>query len=119
MNRESIVTRSLMILVVSILLQSFLFQPASQAARVATAPSGPNLSIISGETKTILGSPSLPDITSSHGITIGGAIGGAGGHFSPWGGTITLSAADAIVVSGGRCAFNVSYDMRNLGTTPT
>src|SRR6185503_14027163 len=60
-----------------------------------------------------------PDITSQRGITIGGAIGGAGGHFAPWGGHVTLTAADASLVSKGRCAFNVSYDMENTGPTPT
>jgi CARDB protein len=102
MKKELTIPGLRTILLTSFLLSSLFVQPTSQASRVAS-----------------LAPPSPPDITSQHGITIGGAIGGAGGHFSPWGGTITLTAADAIVVSGGRCAFNVSYDMRNLGTTPT
>ena len=61
----------------------------------------------------------LPDITSRKGITIGGAVGGAGGKFSPWGGTITLTQADSFLQSGGKCAFNVSYDMANLGPVAT
>ncbi len=61
----------------------------------------------------------LPDITSRKGITIGGAVGGAGGKFSPWGGTITLTQADSFLQSGGKCAFNISYDMVNLGPVPT
>lgn len=61
----------------------------------------------------------LPDITSRKGITIGGAVGGAGGKFSPWGGTITLTQADSFLQSGGKCAFNVSYDMVNLGPVAT
>lgn len=100
MKTELTVTRLLMILFASVLFLGLLLQPAAQASRVAYPPTP-------------------PDITSTHGIALGGAIGGAGGHFSPWGGTITVTAADAVVVSGGRCAFNVSYDMRNLGTTPT
>lgn len=103
MKRELTVTRLSTILLAGFLLSSLFSQPVSRA-------SGGRAS---------LAAPSLPDITSQHGITIGGAVGGGGGHFSPWGGTITLTAADAIVVGAGRCAFNVSYDMRNLGTTPT
>jgi hypothetical protein len=61
----------------------------------------------------------LPDITSRKGITIGGAIGGAGGKFSPWGGTITLTQADSFLQANGKCAFNISYDMVNLGPVPT
>lgn len=61
----------------------------------------------------------LPDITSRKGITIGGAIGGAGGKFSPWGGTITLTQADSFLQANGKCAFNVSYDMVNLGPVAT
>jgi hypothetical protein len=60
-----------------------------------------------------------PDITSLKGITLGGAIGGAGGKFSPWGGSITLTEADAVTVSNGKCAFNVSYDLVNAGPTAT
>ena len=59
------------------------------------------------------------DITSFKGITIGGAIGGAGGKFAPWGGTIVLTEADAFLKSNGKCAFNVAYDMSNVGTTAT
>lgn len=59
------------------------------------------------------------DITSKNGITIGGAIGGAGGKFVPWGGTVTLTEADAFLKSNGHCAFNVAYDMANTGAAPT
>lgn len=61
----------------------------------------------------------LPDITSRKGIAIGGAVGGAGGKFSPWGGTIVLAQADSFLQSGGKCAFNISYDMVNLGPVAT
>lgn len=59
------------------------------------------------------------DITSLKGITIGGAVGGAGGKFAPWGGTIVLTEADAFLKSNGQCAFNVAYDMANAGTAAT
>lgn len=61
----------------------------------------------------------LPDITSRKGITIGGAVGGAGGKFSPWGGTIVLTQADSFLQANGKCAFNISYDMVNLGPVAT
>jgi hypothetical protein len=61
----------------------------------------------------------LPDITSRKGITIGGAVGGAGGKFSPWGGTIILTQADSFLQANGKCAFNISYDMVNLGPVAT
>jgi CARDB len=54
----------------------------------------------------------LPDITSQVGITIGG-------HAAPWGGVIVLTPADAVLQSGGQCAFNVSYDMKNIGAAAT
>jgi hypothetical protein len=62
---------------------------------------------------------SQADITSKNGITIGGAIGGAGGKFVPWGGSVTLTEADAFIKSNGHCAFNVAYDMVNTGSAPT
>ncbi len=61
-----------------------------------------------------------PDIASQKGITIGGAIGGAGGKFVAWGGSVLLSEADALHGSPNReCAFNLSYDMENLQPVPT
>jgi hypothetical protein len=62
-----------------------------------------------------------PDITSKKGITIGGAVGGAGGKFSPWGGSIQLTEANAVLVapSNGQCAFNLSYDLVNQGPVAT
>ena len=54
----------------------------------------------------------MPDINAPNGITIAG-------HSAPWGGAITLSAADAFLVSGGTCAFNISYDLKNSGGAPT
>jgi subtilase family serine protease len=65
------------------------------------------------------GAVSTADITSLKGITIGGAIGGVGGKFAPWGGTIVLTEADAFLKSNGQCAFNVAYDMANAGTAAT
>jgi hypothetical protein len=95
------------------LLLLFLFlQPSSQAKHAALLTprdTGPAASALAPR----------PDITSQHGITLGGAVGGAGGHFAAWDGVITLNASDAIVRAPGRCAFNASYDMENIGTVPT
>lgn len=59
------------------------------------------------------------DVTSTKGITLGGAIGGAGGKFVPWGGSVVLDEKDALVRANGRCAFNVNYDMQNNGDSAT
>ncbi|MET3130873.1 hypothetical protein AAKU55_001131 [Oxalobacteraceae bacterium GrIS 1.11] len=59
------------------------------------------------------------DVTSKGGVTIGGAIGGAGGKFVPWGGSVVLKDSDAVLQSAGHCAFNVNYDMENLGNGTT
>lgn len=56
--------------------------------------------------------PGKPDITSKHGITIGG-------KFSAWGGAIMLTEADSFLQSNGKCAFNVSYDEVNIGPVAT
>ena len=64
----------------------------------------------------------LPDITSAKGgIIIGGAVGGAGGKFVPWGGVADLSSLDPLpgTVIGDRCAFNVSYYETNIGSADT
>ncbi|MCG2585703.1 CARDB domain-containing protein [Massilia sp. TS11] len=46
-----------------------------------------------------------------------------GMHFGtravPWGGSIVLTERDAMLRTKGRCAFNVGYDLRNLGDRPT
>lgn len=83
------------------------------------------------------GNPTVPpgqgkaDITNlKKGIIIGGAVGGAGGLFVPWGTTADLSGVDplpgtyvaggpATVAQPGRCAFNVTYDESNIGAGPT
>ncbi len=70
----------------------------------------------------------LPDITAGlvdpktqtkPGIVFGGAIGGAGGKFVPWGGVANLTEADSFMQSNGQCAFNVTYAMTNLGPVAT
>ena len=61
----------------------------------------------------------LPDITSRKGMTIGGAVGGAGGKFVSFGDTVVLTDADSFLQSGGQCAFNISYNMVNIGSAPT
>jgi hypothetical protein len=61
-----------------------------------------------------------PDITSKKGIIIGGDIGGVGGKFVPWGGSVVLTEADALHGSPNyECAFNLSYDMVNVNGVPT
>jgi hypothetical protein len=59
--------------------------------------------------------PSQPDLTSRVGVAIGGTAGGAGGVFSAWGGQIAVKASDAFAQSGGKCAFNLNYDLENAG----
>ena len=59
------------------------------------------------------------DVTATKGVTFGGAIGGAGGKFVPWGGSIVLDESDAFIKSNGKCAFNVNYDMQNNGDITT
>lgn len=63
--------------------------------------------------------PAVADLTGVKGVSFGGAIGGAGGKFVPWGGTVTLTDADAFLFSNGKCAFNVAYDMVNQGRAAT
>lgn len=60
--------------------------------------------------------PTKADLVSLKGITVGGAVGGAGGKFSAWNGNLILATADAFLHDGGQCAFNVSYDISNIGT---
>jgi len=63
----------------------------------------------------------LPDLTSGAEIIVGGAIGGGPlpsgvvGHHVPWGGSVVLSDKDAFSISNGRCAFNISYVLGNIG----
>jgi hypothetical protein len=59
------------------------------------------------------------DVTATKGVTFGGAIGGAGGKFVPWGGSVVLDEKDAFIRANGRCAFNVNYDMQNNGNSTT
>lgn len=60
------------------------------------------------------------DITNRReGIVIGGAVGGTGGHFVPWNNSVTLGEAEAIGRSNGQCAFNVHYEMTNIGPLAT
>ncbi len=53
--------------------------------------------------------PAQPDIVSQKGLTIGGKS-------AAWGGSINLSRADSFAQDGGKCAFNVAYDVENIGT---
>lgn len=54
----------------------------------------------------------LADITAKDTITIGGKS-------ATWGGSIQLDNNDAFLVSNGKCAFRVSYDMVNGGSLAT
>ncbi len=68
------------------------------------------------------GGQGKPDITDAKkGIIIGGAVGGAGGQFVPWGGFADLSGVEPLpgTIVNGRCAFNAPYDEINIGSAPT
>jgi hypothetical protein len=76
-------------------------QPAQRSAEVTTP----------GQT-----GGNRPDITDAKGgIIIGGAVGGAGGLFVPWGGFADLSAVEPLpgTIVQGRCAFNATYIEKN------
>jgi len=64
----------------------------------------------------------LPDITdAAQGIIIGGAVGGVGGKFVPWGTTADLSDVAPLpgTTVNGKCAFNATYKQRNIGGVQT
>src|SRR5215471_8411692 len=68
------------------------------------------------------GPNNLPDITSAKGgIIIGGAVGGAGGKFVPWGTVADLSDVDPLpgTITGERCAYNATYVETNIGSADT
>lgn len=60
--------------------------------------------------------PVTTDLGSLRGISIGGTTGGAGGAFGLWGGQLALKSSSAFLQSGGKCAFNMSYDLENTGS---
>jgi hypothetical protein len=66
------------------------------------------------EVKGPCGKPAsnLADITAKGSITIGGQT-------AAWGGTIALDDTKALLISNGKCAFRVSYDMVNQGQAGT
>lgn len=99
------------ILIASLLLLSCLL-PVPTVRRVTAAAPEPNPFTPRLNPAFAFSPPAMPDITSQAGITIAG-------HSAPWGGLITLSASDAFLVSGGTCAFNISYDLKNIGMAPT
>lgn len=98
-------------LIASLLLLGCCLLPVPTVTRVAAAhepnPLTPRLN-----TAFPFSPFAMPDINAPNGITIAG-------HSAPWGGAITLSASDAFLVSGGTCAFNISYDLKNSGMAPT
>ena len=63
----------------------------------------------------------LPDLTAGPEIIVGGSVGGgplpsgAAGHHVTWSSSVALTDKDAFLISGGRCAFNLSYELRNIG----
>ncbi len=82
------------------------------------------------ETGGTLGEPpqARPDITAGivdpstetqRGVVFGGGVGGSGGKFVAWGSAVNLAEADSFQQSGGKCAFNVTYAMSNLGPVAT
>lgn len=61
-----------------------------------------------------------PDITKGGvGLVISGSGGPTTGHMVPWGASVTLGEAEAIVRSNGMCAFNIHYEMKNVGPAAT
>lgn len=63
-----------------------------------------------------------PDITEARkGLFIGGAVGGAGGKFVPWGAAADISDVAPLpgTIAKDRCAFNVTYFETNIGTADT
>lgn len=57
--------------------------------------------------------PHKPDLTSKKGVTIGG-------KFVAWGGSIVLDGATVIAKGpNGRCAFDTTYDLVNIGSADT
>lgn len=67
------------------------------------------------------GAGKLPDLLSGKELVIGGAVGGgplpsgASGHHVPWNASVDLTERDAFLVSNGACAFNISYELFNVG----
>jgi hypothetical protein len=72
---------------------------ACQAAKPVTPPPPP---------------PPKADLVPQKGIMLGGRSPGAGRSVA-WGGTIMLNPSDALLMSNGKCAFNVRYVMANIG----
>ncbi len=75
-------------------------------ASAATSPPGPG---------------KAPDLLSGKELVIGGAVGGgplpsgASGHHVAWNASVELTEHDAFLVSNGACAFNISYELFNVG----
>jgi len=94
--------------------------PGAYQVGVYCEPLTGGVTVYSSGWKTFTILAPMPDMTSKRGITIGGAIGGAGGKFVPWGGSVVLTEAEALHGSpNSECAFNLSYDLVNLTAVPT
>jgi len=114
MKKQRMSALSLAMLSGSLLVLNPILQPISQAQRVAAQAQGSTRSIISGRTNSPVLAPSaLPDLVAPKGLKIGN-----GGSLVPWGGSINLSQADRAGLGNGICAFNVGYDLSNVGTVP-
>jgi len=100
------------ILIASLLLLVCCLLPAPNVRRASAAAPEPNPFTPRLNAAFAFSPFAMPDINAPNGIIIAG-------HSAPWGGAITLSAADAFLVSGGTCAFNISYDLKNSGMAPT
>jgi hypothetical protein len=73
-----------------------------------------------GRSRVLVRPPALdrrPDITgTAGGMTISGNF---FPHTVDWGGKVTLEESEAIGRANGGCAFNIHYDMANVGGSPT
>ena len=99
-------------LIASFLLLMCCLLPVPDVRRVAAAAHEPNPFTPRLNAASVFSPFAMSDINAPNGIKIAG-------HSAPWGGMITLSASDAFLVSGGTCAFNISYDLKNSGMAPT
>ena len=72
------------------------WSPGAYQVGVYCEPLTGGVTVYSSGWKTFTILKPMPDMTSKRGITIGGAVGGAGGKLVPWGGSVVLTEADAL-----------------------
>jgi hypothetical protein len=86
-----------------------------------TACAGLLLAVMATAASPPSGSGKLPDLLSGKELVIGGAVGGgplpsgASGHHVAWNASVELTERDAFLISNGACAFNISYELFNVG----